>query len=150
METFFQAQKWNTLKCIDKVYNNSNDGITGMLSVFVFIYANDTVMLTENEHANQRNVDLLNEYCICNKPNVNISKTRMMVFARSMTRIRNIRTFKFGNTDLDQVEDYIYLGICFNWNRSFVTVNRCCMTKLQRYVTHTKRQETKSTNRYYA
>ena len=29
-------------------------------------------------------------------------------------------TFKFGNTDHDQVEDYIYLGICFNWNGSFV------------------------------
>ena len=42
----------------------------------------------------------------------------MMVFARSKTRIRNIRTFKFGNTDLDQVENYIYLGI--NWNGSFV------------------------------
>ena len=44
----------------------------------------------------------------------------MMVFARSKTRIRNIRIFKFGNTDLDQVEDYVYLGICFNWNGSFV------------------------------
>ena len=46
-----------------------------------------------------------------------------MVFARSKTRIRNIRTFKFNNTDLDQVEDYIYLGICF-WNGYFVKANR--------------------------
>ena len=38
----------------------------------------------------QRNLDLLNEYCICNKLKVNIRKTKMMVFARSKTRIRNI------------------------------------------------------------
>ena len=47
----------------------------------------------------------------------------MIVFARSKTRIRNIRTFKFNNTDLGQVEDYIYLGICF-WNGSFVKAKR--------------------------
>ena len=73
--------------------------------------------MAENKHDMQRNLDLLNECCICNKLKVNISKTNMMIFARSKTRIL---AFKFGNTDLDQVEDYIYLGICFNWNGSFV------------------------------
>ncbi|KAK2155971.1 hypothetical protein NP493_2017g00010 [Ridgeia piscesae] len=38
METFFPAQKWNTLKCIDKLYNDSNDGINGMLNLFVLLY----------------------------------------------------------------------------------------------------------------
>ena len=136
METFFPAQKWNTLIFIDKLYNDSNDGINGMLNLFVLLYADDTVIMAENEHDMQMNLDLLNEYCICNKLKVNISKTKMMVFARSKTRIRNIRTFKFGNTDLDQVEDYIYLGICFNWNGSFVKLKSCCMTKRQRLCIH--------------
>ena len=47
-------------------------------------------------------------------------KTKIMVFARSRTRLRNLPTFKFGNLDLDLVDDYVYLGICFNWNGSFV------------------------------
>ena len=47
-----------------------------------------------------------------------------MVFARSKTRLNNIPTFKFGNIDLEQVEDYIYLGICFNWNGSFVKAKK--------------------------
>ena len=47
-----------------------------------------------------------------------------MVFARSKTRLNNIPTFKFGNIDLEQVEDYIYLGICFNWNWSFVKAKK--------------------------
>ena len=124
MEIFFPSQKWNTLKFIEKLYNDSNDGINGKLNLFVLLYADDTVIMAENEHDMQRNLDLLNEYCICNKLKVNISKTKMMVFARSKTRIHNIRTFKFGNTDLDQVEDYIYLGICFNWNGSFVKAKK--------------------------
>ena len=45
-----------------------------------------------------------------------------MVFARSKTRIHNIPTLKFGNTGLDQVEDYIYLHIFFNWNGPFVNL----------------------------
>ena len=76
METFFPVQEWNTLKCIEKLYNDSNDGINGLLNLFVLLYADDTVIMVENEHDMQRNLDLLNEYCICNKLKVNISKTK--------------------------------------------------------------------------
>ena len=54
---------------------------------------------------------------------VNTRKTKIMVFARSKTRLRNLPTFKFGNLDLDLVDendDYVYFDICFNWNGSFV------------------------------
>ena len=91
METFFPSQKWNTLRSIEKLYNDSNGGINGMLNLFVLLYADDTVIMAEtNEHDMQRNLDLLNEYCICNTLKVNIRKTKMMVFARSKTRIHNI------------------------------------------------------------
>ena len=53
-----------------------------------------------------------------------VSKTKMMVFARSKTRLRNLPTFKFGNLDLDLADDYVYLGICFNWNGSFVKAKK--------------------------
>ena len=89
-----------------------------MINLFVLMYADDTVIMAENEHDMQRNLNLLNDYCNCNKLKVNISKTKIMVFARSKTRLNNIPTFKFGNIDLEQVDDYIYLGICFNWNGS--------------------------------
>ena len=84
------------------------------------MYADDTVVMAENEHDMQRNLNLLNDHCNCNKLKVNISKTKIMVFAWSKTRLNNIPTFTFGNIDLEQVDDYIYLGICFNWNGSFV------------------------------
>ena len=95
-----------------------------MLHLFVLMYADDTVIMAENEHDMQRNLNLLNDYCNCNKLKVNISKTKIMVFARSKTRLNNIPTFKYGNIDLEQVDDYIYLGICFNWNGSFVKAKK--------------------------
>ena len=33
METFFSVKKWNTLKCVDKLYNDSNDGINGLFNM---------------------------------------------------------------------------------------------------------------------
>ncbi|KAK2192146.1 hypothetical protein NP493_37g02011 [Ridgeia piscesae] len=152
METFFPVLKWNTLKLIDKQYNDSNDGINGMLNLFVLLYADDIVIMAEIEHDMQRNLDILNEYCICNKLNVKISKTKIMVFARSKTKIRNIRTFTFGNTDLDQVDDYTYLGICYNWIGSFIKAKKLLHDKASKaiYSLIQKRQKTKSTNRCYA
>ena len=34
MEIFFPTQKWNTVKCIDNLHNDSNGGINGMLNLF--------------------------------------------------------------------------------------------------------------------
>ena len=50
--------------------------------------------MAENEHDMQRNLilNLLNDYCNCNKLKVNISKTKIMVIARSKTRLHNIPT----------------------------------------------------------
>ena len=70
-ETFFRTKKWNTLTFIDKLYNDNNDGINRMLNLFVLLYAYDTVIMAENEHDMQGNLDLLNEYCICNTLTVN-------------------------------------------------------------------------------
>ena len=79
---------------------------------------------------------MLNEYCNCNGLRVNIRKTKIMVFASSRTRLRNLPTFKLGNLDLDLVDDYVYLGICFNWNGSFVKAKKSFIIKHRRPCTH--------------
>ena len=62
-----------------------------------------------------------------------------MVLARSKTRLNNIPTFKFGNIDIEQVEDYTYLGIFFNWNGSFVKAKKIFMIKLQKLIQKDRR-----------
>ena len=48
-----------------KLYTDSHDEVTGMLNLFVLMYADDTVVMADNEHAMQRNLNLLNDYCNC-------------------------------------------------------------------------------------
>ena len=124
LDTFFTKQKWDTLDYIDKLYSDCNNNVSRMLYLFVLLYADDTVIMAENECGMQKTLNLLNEYCNCNGLRVNIRKTKIMVFARSKTRLRNLPTFKFGNLDLDLVDDYVYLDICFNWNGSFVKAKK--------------------------
>ncbi len=73
MDTFFTEQKWNTLTFIDKLDTDSHDEVTGMLNLFVLMYAYDIVIMAENIHDMQRNLNLLNNICNCNKLKVNIS-----------------------------------------------------------------------------
>ena len=47
-----------------------------MLNLFVLLYADDTVIMAENECGMQRNLNLLNEYCNCNGLRVNTRKTK--------------------------------------------------------------------------
>ena len=42
---------------LDKLYTDSHDEVTGMLNLFVLMYADDTVIMAENEHDMQRNLN---------------------------------------------------------------------------------------------
>ena len=68
---------------IDQLYSDCNNNVSRMLNLF----ADDTVIMPENECGMQRNLNLLNEYCNCNGLRVNTRKTKIMVFARSKTII---------------------------------------------------------------
>lgn len=55
---------------------------------------------------------------------MNAGKTKLMVFTKSKARLRNLPDFTFDNAILERVEDYVYLGIEFNWNGSFVKAKK--------------------------
>ena len=90
MELLDRCSNDHQMALQSKIYTDSYDKVTGMLNLFVLMYADDSVIMAENEHDMQRNLNLLNDYCNCNKQKVNISKTKIMVFARSKTRLNNI------------------------------------------------------------
>ena len=57
------------INCIIIIYYY---GINGMINLFVLLYAVDTVIMAKHLRDMHTNLDLLNEYCICNKLKVNI------------------------------------------------------------------------------
>ena len=59
----------------------------------------------------------MKEYCELNKLDINVTKTKVMVFSRG--KIRNKPVIYFGEEVLDVVFEYVYLGITFSYNGSF-------------------------------
>ena len=121
MEDFFRQHNGGTsLKLIEKLDKDSRNGeFDTFLKLFVLMYANDTILLADNEIDMQKLLDSLHAFCEHNKLQVNTDKTKVMVFTRSKVRLKNLTTFKMGGTNLERVEEYNYLGMLFTWNGKF-------------------------------
>ena len=57
------------------------------------------------------------EYCQLSELSVNVDKTKVVIFSRG--KISKHRNFFFGSLPLEVVEEYVYLGMCFNYNGTF-------------------------------
>ena len=85
--------------------------------IFCLLYADDTLVLAENNKELQKALDSLKIYCDKWALNVNIDKTKVIIFSRG--KVRRFETFNFGDKKIDVVEDYVYLGTTFNFNGTF-------------------------------
>ena len=120
IEEFFSEHGCKSLSLIEKLDRDARGPeLDAFLKLFILLYADDTVLLADDESELQRLLDCLENYCVANKLSVNGSKTKVMVFCRSKARLRNLPEFRYGNTVLDIVEEYTYLGVLFYWNGSF-------------------------------
>ena len=87
------------------------------LKLFVLMYADDTIILAENERDLQRALNSVHEYCTEFKLIVNTNKTKIIIFSRG--KVRRFTTFKYGCDIIEVVSDYVYLGIKMNSNNTF-------------------------------
>ena len=83
------------------------------------MYADDLVIVSESATGLQNSLTLLQEYCIKWNLNININKTKCMVFNKS-SRLINKHKFTIGNQLLENVKLYRYLGIEFTLSGSFL------------------------------
>ena len=81
------------------------------------MYADDTVVLAESKDEMQKSLNTLHEYCEEWKLKINVTKTKIMIFSRG--KIRNLPDLMFGNTKIEVVFEYNYLGIILNYNGNF-------------------------------
>ena len=87
------------------------------LKLYILMYADDTVVLAESEDETQKSLNTLHEYCEEWKPKINVTKTKIMIFSRG--KIRKLPDLMFGNSKIEVVFEYNYLGIIFNYNGNF-------------------------------
>ncbi len=85
--------------------------------LFLLLYADDTIVLAECPEDLQRALDILKIYCEFWGFDINVRKTKVMVFSRG--KIRKMPKFNFNEETVDVVWDYKYLGIKFNYNAKF-------------------------------
>ena len=108
----------------------SNEDIEVFLKLFVLLYADDTVVMAET--AEQLNIALTAVYNYCKlwDLTVNTSKTKVVILSRG--KVQQYPDFKFGDSVLEVVSDYLDLGTIFNYNNRFPKA-------IQRQVTQAKK-----------
>ena len=76
----------------------------------LLLYADDVVLFSESPKGLQSSLDILNSYCTRWKLNVNMKKTKILIFEN---RKSAAPLFLLGNRVLSRVDRYKYLGVIF-------------------------------------
>ena len=98
---------------------NPNSGITiNELSIIILLFADDMVIFGKNPSELQSNIDKLGEYCDKWGLEVNVDKTKTMVFRkRGPLKLDELWTYK--GQVIKSVDNFSYLGTLFHYTVSF-------------------------------
>lgn len=86
----------------------------------LLLYADDIAILSENELEMQRCLDILTDWCMRWRLNVNCAKSNIMHF-RKRNIPRSKFNFRIGNEELQYVHQYRYLDVIFYEKMDFNT-----------------------------
>ena len=87
------------------------------LKLYVLLYADDTILLSENRLDMQDAIDATVEYCSKNELRINIEKTKCIIFSKG--KVRKTNTFYINGQVIERVDQFCYLGIVFKYNNTF-------------------------------
>ena len=116
----FLSERYGGLETLSTEIRNmeGNEELDLYIKLYTLLYADDTVILAENEDELQKALFALEDYCAMWGLSVNLGKTKIIIFSRGKVRVH--KKFSFAGEEIEVVSDYIYLGIKFNFNNSFV------------------------------
>ena len=110
-----KLENLNTLK--DFNINDLNGDAFDVCKFFMLLYADDTTILSESIEGLQTALNEMSYYCEKWKLNINVGKSKVIVFSRG--KIRNIPIFKYREKQIEVVYGFKYLGVFFNFNNKF-------------------------------
>ena len=121
----FISTSYTGLNISDACYPSLADEHIVLLKIVALLYADDTVVLSENEKELHLTLGSVHEYCtLYNLYNltVNTSKTKIIVFSRG--KVKRYPIFSYGDDIIEVVSDYVYLGATMNYNNEFIKAMR--------------------------
>ena len=114
----FLKINFNGLNLIENAVNDLLlDDVERFMNLFILLYADDTAILAESKEEMQKSLQMLEHYCNIWGLQINVQKTKVLIFSRGKTR--NIPKFTFRGEDVEVVFQYKYLGITFSHNNKF-------------------------------
>ena len=102
---------------ISVLCDGGDNGLLIYLKLFVLLYADDTVILSESDKDLQAALDTFENYCTQWRLTVNIAKSNVVVFSKGRP---GRYEFYFSGRKLDVVTEYKYLGVKFSSSGSFL------------------------------
>ncbi|MCG8429684.1 MAG: hypothetical protein MJA29_00695, partial [Candidatus Omnitrophica bacterium] len=119
IEMFFAEYGCNEMKLFPDFINMGEriNELRTLLKLYLLMYADDTIIISETADGLQKNLDALSEYCDKWKLKINTDKTKILIFTRKKKRID--RNFLLNGRALEKVEEYNYLGVIFSKNGNF-------------------------------
>ena len=91
------------------------DDIVIFLKLLILLYADDTVLMTENHKDMQTLLNFFSDYCNEWKLKINVEKTKSMIIGKC----RNKLNFILNDSVIENVTFYKYLGVFFHKNGKF-------------------------------
>ena len=107
----------------------NTDELFVFTKLYVLLYADDTIILADNETSFQQSLNSFNNYCEVWKLKINKDKSKVMIFGAKKTDCFN---FYIGKTKLEIVNAYKYLGTYFAPSGSFLTARKHIAAQAQK------------------
>ena len=105
------------LQGMQSISSDLENELTVYLKIFLLLYADDTVLLSESSTDLQNMLNNFVDYCDKWQLKINTSKTKVLIFSRGSIP-KNLH-FYIRNTELEIVKNYKYLDIFFARSGSF-------------------------------
>ena len=114
LQNFLEQENVSGLREISGILE---DKFNIFLKLFVLLYADDTVLMSESKEGLQDILNKFGTYCDTWRLKVNIDKTKIMVFSRG--RQETALKFFLNGKELEIVNEFNYLGIQLNRTGNF-------------------------------
>ena len=121
LEQFLNDRNVNGLTSITEDFESELDIY---LKLFVLLYADDTVIMSESKEDMLNQLTVFNDFCKKWKLKVNAEKSKVLVFSNG--RLPANLKFTCNNRDLEIVPNFSYLGITFSKSGSFDAAKKYC------------------------
>ena len=114
LEQFLSSSNVNGVSCIN---DEIEEKLGIYLKLFVLLYADDTILLSDTFADLQLQLNVFYDYCSFWKLKVNIEKTKAVIFSRA--QLPQNQFFCYDDQQIEYVTEFNYLGVIFSRNGSF-------------------------------